>query len=189
MSEYSTWDRPLAPLDPVLARAAETWFDLPCGSGERLSTEAPVGLLVGEQPGPRSNHRLPLWPYPARSAGGRLHAMSGVPMVEYLARLARVNLAAQPRKGWDHRRARFDLHAMLNDLPPDARVVLCGQRAMDAYEEGYPGARRQFLVLGGSVWIQGVPHPSGRCREYNDPATVAATREAVRWAADWEQQP
>lgn len=107
---YSTWERPFAPLNPVVARIAEAWFD--DAEGLEALGGYPVGLLVGEQPGPTSNPKLPLWPFPPRSAGGRLHAMSGV---------------------------------------------------------------------------TAIPHPSGRCREYDDATARHRAGEALCWAAHVEE--
>jgi hypothetical protein len=197
--EHSTWAHPFAPLDPMIARVAEYWLDLPCGSEERLCTTMPVGLLIGEQPGPTNNPAVPLWPYPPRSAGGRLHAMSGIPMADYLAMLARVNIALQPVARWNRTAARDRVVTLLDDLPDGARVVLVGARALDAYNDvfgqgvrldwfGREGWSIKGLTTTRVIAVTAVPHPSGRNPMYNDPATVAAARRAVRWAAGIEDK-
>lgn len=183
MSRYSTWEDPFRPLDPIVASVAEAWFKV---DGIEAEGGYPVGLLVGEQPGPRSNPRLPLWPYPPRSAGGRLHAMSGLPIREYLLRLARVNILRQPGR-WDAHDAANRVRRLVTDLPSGARVVLVGARARDAVMGHPPGPwpwfDRQPLA---NLEMVAIPHPSGINQAYNDPAVVARAREAVRWAARWE---
>lgn len=195
LTGYSTWDQPFAPMDPVIARIAEYWFELAdCDWEERLSTTMPVGLLIGEQPGPASNHKLPLWPHPASSTGGRLQAMSDIPVGEYLLRLARVNIARMPVARWNREAARCRLITLLDDLPDDARVVLVGARARDAYNDVF-GRGVLLDLFGREGWqtpaarlvaVTAIPHPSGRNPEYKDPAVVAAARQAVRWAAGME---
>lgn len=56
------------------------------------------------------------------------------------------------------------------------RVVLCGTRVQRAF--GY-NARL------GDVWrdgqMCGIPHPSGRCRAWNDPHKIAEAMEMLAW--------
>lgn len=184
MSAYSTWEDPFRPLSPMIARVAEAWFDV---EGIEAEGGYPVGLLVGEQPGLSSNPKLPLWPYPPRSAGGRLHTMSGIPVRDYLLRLARVNLARRPVAKWDTHAADLRLAAILERVPDAGRVVLCGARARNAWCPPAPGREwfHLFATVRG-IQVVAIPHPSGRSREYGDPATVARAQEAVRWAAGWE---
>lgn len=183
MSKYSTWEHPFAPLDPMIARVAEAWFGI---EGIEAEGGYPVGLLVGEQPGAASNPRLPLWPYPPRSAGGRLHAMSGMPVRDYLMRLARVNMARRPVRSWDARQAQGRAYALAGQLSgTGARVVIVGARARDAFE--VPAWFTSWTIADPRVEVVAIPHTSGRNREYNDPAIVARTREAVRWAARWDE--
>lgn len=194
MTKYSTWERPWGPLNHEVAVTAAWLFELPDGWVERAQTTTPVGLLVGEQPGPSSNPRLPMWPYPPNSAGGRLHRMSGMDVGDYLLRLARVNLARRPVARWDPARAADRLGLVLDGLPDGARVVLCGARAKDALCSwlGVPGPTcplpftAPVLWRGRDVKIVGVPHPSGRCQDYNDPAVREAAGRVVRWAAGLE---
>lgn len=194
VSGYSTWDQPFAPMDPVHARVAVTWFDLHEDHTERLSTTMPVGLLVGEQPGPASNTQLPLWPFPPGSAGGRLQAMSGIPVGDYLERLARVNIARMPVARWGRDAAMSRMITLLDGLPDGARVVLVGARARDAYNDVFGqgvlldwfGREGWSARAGHMIGVTAIPHPSGRNPEYNDPAVVARARQAVREAAGME---
>lgn len=179
----------LAPLDPRVARIAANWFHLPKSWEERAVSTSPVGLIVGEQPGPRSNPRLPMWPYPSGSAGGRLFYMSGMAMSDYLVRLARVNLMPNPVARW-HRRDAMDRaveitrgvgFSILDDREQWPRIVLCGTRAAEAFglepvEWFHPTYRDgQALVA--------VPHPSGRNNAYNDETSRRLVGHTLRWAA------
>jgi len=183
VTAYSTWERPFAPLEPRLCTVANGWF------GTELDDErppVPAGLLVGEQPAPGGRPELPLWPWPERSAGRRLLAMSGLSAGDYLARLARVNMARRPVARWSAKQAEHRAHQLLATLPDGARVVLLGARARDAV----PALARLgwfepalLRVTRGHAVIVSVPHPSGRNREYNDPANRDRAGSVVRWAA------
>lgn len=206
VSGHSTHDRPLAPLDHEVAATAEWLFELPDGWAEQASTTMPVGLLIGEQPGPSSNPQLPLWPYPAGSAGGRLHRLSAMAVGEYLLRLARVNLARASVARWNNDQARARLHGLLSALPDrlpsgeGTRVVLVGDRARQAYlwlhgQGPMPWFQRWCGNVGPRpgqgphIDIVSIPHTSGRNPAYRDPATVAAAGRAIRWAAGLEEGP
>lgn len=54
------------------------------------------------------------------------------------------------------------------------RIVACGRRAADAF------GIDDFLVWHGRIGA--IPHPSGRCRYWNDPACVDAARLFLRVA-------
>jgi hypothetical protein len=200
VSATSTWGRPFAPIGHEVAAAAEWLFNLEDGWAEQAMTTTPVGLLVGEQPGPSSNPRLPLWPYPPGSAGDRLHRMSDIPVVLYLTRLARVNLSLKPVARWNDVWATRRLTGLMEALPHGARMVLVGSKARDAYyparSPGLPSGfkwfeRRLWNACPGDpcyVTVTAIPHPSARNPVYNDPATVAAARRAVRWAAGLDEE-
>jgi hypothetical protein len=182
MTEYSTWEKPLAPIDPTALTVAQWWFRLDVD--DEAFQQPPLGLLIGEQPGPSSNGRLPLWPHPPKSAGGRLHAMSGMPVRDYLLRLARVNMERKAVVEWDPGSMRARAYQLLMSLPPDARVVLCGARARDAFT--MPRGWFHTVTMDVSnIKVVAIPHPSGRCLEYNDPSVVESARQAIQWAAGW----
>lgn len=180
----------LAPLNPVVAALAGFWFNLPLDWEEEATVTTPVGLLVGEQPGPGSNPKLPLWPYPPRGSGARLQRMSGIPMGVYLTRLARVNLMPKPVARWNPHEARRNLTELLAGLPAGTRVVLCGARVRDA--AGIPAWFTEWPLIhpaGGYVHPVAIPHPSGRNRDYDTPTNVELVREALRWAAHLDNEP
>lgn len=181
MTLYSTHDRPFAPLDLVVARVAEYWFELPDGWENEAVKIMPRGLLVGEQPKPGGNPKLPLWPYPPRSSGDRLYRMSEMDLPEYLTKLARVNLSRDVVARWNPRWARERAQQIRSTLPEGARVVACGARARDAF--GLPDFFEYRAYDPDGVRIVAIPHPSGRNQEYDDPAVVRRAGRWVRWAA------
>jgi hypothetical protein len=171
-------------MSPVVARVAGMVLEVDMPA----ETPQPVGLLIGEQPGTGHNPRLPLWPYPPNSAGDRLFQMSGMPIEQYLTRLARVNMAHQPVGKWNAHDAAARLYALALGLPDGARVVLCGARARNAYAQARAVDMPWFEVDGnplGHDWVA-IPHPSGRNLAYRDPENVARARRVLRWAAGVE---
>lgn len=173
---------------------AETWFAEafldPTPDLERVQAEfdeVPVpGVVVGMAPGPRTSAGLPMFPFPATSAGGRLHAYSEMPYEAYLGRLRRHNLCRGAFRAAEARAAAVELYRRYRHLQrPRPRFVLCGRRVVEAFDLG-------DLAWFGTISREGVeyvavPHPSGRNYEYNDPANRARAGGAVRWAARWEQ--
>ena len=102
---------------------------------------------------------------------------------QYLRAFCRTNLLEHGER-WGARRARERAARVLDAFPAE-RYVLLGSRVAAAF--GLPYAPftvttsygrehlRHFLVL---------PHPSGRCRAWNDPRAASAARGAFeRFAA------
>lgn len=152
-----------------------------------------------------SDPKYALYPLPRGSAGSRLFAMlrdaaadagrSQPTMREYVDAFDRRNLLA--REAWsqtDARRAGGDALAAL----AGRRVVVLGAATLDALRlpRGAWGAwlvldRPADLMTGASspITYAALPHPSGRCREYNDYATRAAAGalllgEYERWRSE-----
>lgn len=188
--EWSTHDYPMRPISPTLRVIADHWLETDLGD---MILPRPIGLLVGEQPRPGGNPKLPLWPWPKNCAGERLFRMSGMTMVTYLTKVARVNMSREPvarwNKKWAERRAEF----LLRGLPEDARVILCGSRARDAFglsewfemETFHTSLEdmRQDGGVGPRAKVVAIPHPSGRNELYNDPRVRMQAGRWIRWAA------
>lgn len=110
-----------------------------------------------------------LWPYPPGCAGHRLWQMlaerTGATAEQYLAAFDRFNVL--DARDWDARRARASAEELWVKLAGRQLVVLGGAPLVTL------GLRRP---PGYGVWTDGprgttychLPHPSGRCREYND---------------------
>lgn len=184
-----TFDDPLEPMGYVTARIASYWFDLKDGFEDRAAVAIPVGLLVGEQPRPGGNHKLPLWPWPPTCAGARLHQMSEMSLEEYFIRLARTNVSLHHVARWNPNGARLRANRILVSVPDGCRILTCGVKARNAF-----GLAEWFYAVphdvdGKRIEVAAIPHPSGRCREYNHPEAVKEAGRWVRWAARLEEDP
>lgn len=152
--------------------------------GETGWLSVPRGLVVGENPGPNSDPRTPLFPSPAVSAAGRMLYYSGVTPADYLGRLERVN---QCVGWWCDGEAVMRLREIVKWLllpenttrgfPP--RVLLLGRKVQEIW-----GVRGEFgFERWGGLQICFAPHPSGLNRAYNDDRNKARLGRYVRWCA------
>lgn len=157
-------------------------------------------LLVGEQPPPswkfRSEEEFrrkhsPMFPYPVRSAGGRLRDVSDLMLGEYIHGLTRVNLVPKWTDKWPGREVVQGYARTLLDRHEPTHVFLCGRRVVDAF---YPGDNVDLpsahVSMMGARRFYCIPHPSGRNLAYNDPDVRATVRGYFREVrpllADWE---
>lgn len=152
-------------------------------------------VLVGEQPPERWNTDLryrqghsPMFPYPPRSAGGRLHDISGFSLGEWIYGLDRCNIIPEWTSRWDKDRAAINAKALIRCRVPHT-VFACGRRVSDAF--GYTGSlpyKNQSMIFG--CMMVYIPHPSGRNPVYNDPEIRAwvhdAFQEVLPLVADWQ---
>lgn len=169
-----------AHLSPAEQRIAEFRLGVPRGTYDG----PPVGLIVGEAPGPNTHARLPMFPFPPTSAGGRLMAMSGLPPNVYLGRFFRRNLFetyvdATPWVAKVARERALELARWIEETG-SLRVVVCGVRVAEAFGMTLWG--RSQSADGRSAFVS-IPHPSGLTRVYNDPRAREAARTALQWAA------
>lgn len=133
-------------------------------------------LLIGQAPGPNTNPKMPLWPLPKTSAGGRLAQFMGLDPEEYVDRFERVNLLyhfpGQTKRDdkWPVAKARIAAEAML-PLLTGRTILFIGRNVSNAF--GWPANEVDFLQ-----WTEHseygfrfaiVPHPSGRSRWYSFP--------------------
>ncbi len=145
----------------------------------------PRPLFVGECPGGMADDSAkrysPLFPYPHGSAGYHLYELTGLRnRALYLNHSDRVNLIPVPMACWpvrDARRAAQNLEH--GGLLRDRLVILCGARVQAAF--GLKDQLAPFMVSRGQAGDMAImPHPSGRCRLWGNPAIVAACREFMR---------
>lgn len=140
------------------------------------------GALIGESPGPRTG-RAVLPPAPANGAGARLIRYAGISPAIYEERFLRKNLFAEhvPSDQWPATEARSrakNLYAWLVARGV-SRVVLLGRNVAVAF--GLDAAWQRIEEP--QIVLASIPHPSGRCRDYNDERARDAAGEIVRWAA------
>jgi hypothetical protein len=128
-------------------------------------------LIVGELNPYGSDPHFALYPLPAGAAGDRLCRILGLRRGDYLARFDRVNLCDGK---WSASAARERAGEIMDS--DHERVVLLGSKVAKAFGvpfrpfEFVPGCWQTLLVL---------PHPSGRCRIWNDHRSVTNAKLAV----------
>lgn len=162
-------------LSEVEKRCASLWFKV----DPATVVGPPTGLVIGEMPGRSTSSKLPLFPYPANSSGGRLLKMSGMSVGTYLGRLERVNLIKDYATTWDHDKAVGNAIDLINSTK-HTRIIILGDRVGQAF-----GFVKFFSVHEYKGMIFNcIPHPSGLNRTYNNPIARAGAKAALEWAAD-----
>jgi hypothetical protein len=128
-----------------------------------------VVTIVGEAPGRRVGPDGPL-------ADSRLPAYAGVDRATFLA-CRRANVYPYPTSRWSAPEARRRAGRLT--FPEGSTVLLLGRRVAAAF--GVRGGRWLDTVdlPGRDVHALLVPHPSGRCRVWNDPAFRARARPVL----------
>jgi len=129
-------------------------------------------LLVGELNPYGSDPRYALYPMPERSAGGRLCKILGLTMREYLSRFDRTNLCTGEWKLQAAREAAWNLSVAVKESRP---IILLGVKVCTAFTLEYAPFTKvtdndEFYIL---------PHPSGKCRTWNNPSSVGRARELL----------
>jgi uracil-DNA glycosylase len=128
-------------------------------------------LFVGEAPSADGHGTVE--PFSGRS-GKRLATLCGMEHLEWLRSCARVNLLpCQPEGGWPAKEARAAAERL--DLGEAKVVICCGKRVALAFR--FCGWSLQPYEWVGGRTIALIPHPSGRCRAWNDPEVAARVRE------------
>lgn len=117
------------------------------------------------------NPRIALYPSPVNCTGWRLwrmlHERTGADEQTYCDGFERHNLLA--KRDWDRPLARARAEEFLPYLV-GRRVVLLGSEVRAAFR--LPPVLVTPVLDRGVTWRQ-LPHPSGRCRWYNDPKNRA----------------
>jgi uracil-DNA glycosylase len=144
-------------------------------------------MIIGQAPGPRTDHREPL----SGASGRRLAALCGLPLSVFLARFERVNLVRRHpgklAKGDAFPRAIARRNAArLLPLMRGRRVVLLGRNVADAFGLAHLSMFVWHRV--GGVEVAVAPHPSGVNHWWNDPRNVRRARRFWRKLARWNQQ-
>jgi hypothetical protein len=137
-------------------------------------------VIVGEDNPHSADPADALYPYPPNCAGERLQRLVfGVSLGSYLHDYERVNLCESGR--WSTKVARERAYEVgIRASLLDARVVMLGRKVADAFDHSFTGVPREpFTAMGPYVLL---PHPSGRCREWNDPASFERARKVLRAA-------
>lgn len=129
-------------------------------------------LLVGEQNTLSDDPRFALYPRPRGRADDRLRRVLGLTDFEYLCAFNRVNLLPKGAR-WKAGAARNRAETL--SVLYGGSVVLLGARVANAFDLDY----RPFTRVGRFYMI---PHPSGRCRLWNEPGSARRARLLVERA-------
>jgi hypothetical protein len=128
-------------------------------------------LIVGEVNPYGSDPTFALFPLPEGASGYRLRKILGLTQDEYLRAFDRANLCTGR---WSAEAAREAAEQI--DSQDRCAVILLGRKVAKAFGLG---SRELFTRCGRYVLL---PHPSGRCRSWNDAARVEWARRLVREA-------
>lgn len=152
-------------------------------STDHAFEDAPPVVIVGEMNPYGADPRYALYDEPAGSAGGRLRRLVlGLRSDTYHRRTRRFNLCTGV---WGPAKARRYTAGRIGSLcGQDDTVVLLGRKVADAFGLDHlapfttqavvsvdEGSVRRYVLL---------PHPSGRCREWNEPGAYERARELLR---------
>lgn len=140
-------------------------------------------VLLGMNNPLSSDPRHALYPYPARSAGANLMRIAGIPRSRWLDLFERRNVL--PGAQWTHAAARSAGRVLRDELHERCVIILGSEVCEVVWPEAlmsrpYQWQRHQtrsggvFGTLGG--WWARLPHPSGRCRDWNSDWHRAAAR-------------
>lgn len=126
-------------------------------------------IIIGMNNPHSQEPRYALYPAPEGCAGHRLwrllHDRSGATKGDYIRGFERLNLV--DARGWCIRAARRTAQLMLeDDMLEGRRIILLGACVRAAFR--LPPALVVPVMVRGITFRQ-LPHPSGRCRWYNDP--------------------
>lgn len=130
-------------------------------------------LLVGEMNEKDSDPRAALSLLPPGGSGGRLAKILGLSAKKFLHRFDRVNLCSVE---WDPVSASV---AALTILSGGERrvLILLGHRVASAF--GIKASLFEEVAHPTGARILVLPHPSGRCRIWNDQAAALRARKLV----------
>lgn len=125
-------------------------------------------ILVGESNPYGSDPRYALYPYPDGCSGDRLaRQILGMSREHYLEVFDRVNLCGG---GWSKWLADMSAARLASE---GRRLILLGSKVSGSFGfafEPFSKPVRGVLIM---------PHPSGRCRLWNDGVNIQRAREAV----------
>lgn len=128
-------------------------------------------LLVGESNPYSDDPEFALYPFPRGAAGSRLKDILGMTNAEYLATFDRANLMPNRLK-WDLKAARARAIAL-----PHTRRILLGSRVCQAHLIQFDVFEPYYFRDGQALVF---PHPSGRCRIWNDRTNIDRARAALK---------
>jgi hypothetical protein len=135
-------------------------------------------LLVGELNPYGADPRMALYPLPEGASGDRLRGILGLTCGEYLLQFDRVNLCTGK---WSMKQA-CEVVRRIREERSRESIILLGRRVATAFGVG----DRNFFEVVGTLFL--LPHPSGRCRVWNDGRNVLRAQAVVKMAVQWAER-
>lgn len=145
-----------------------------------LRSKKPV--LVGELNPYGGDPAMALYPLPAHASGGRLQKLLGLSVHRYLDVFDRTNLCT---RAWDLTTARAKAFVLEVAPKTDRTFVLLGSKVATAFKVAFTPFTASERVRGdpdAGTWLVRfvvLPHPSGRCRLWNEPGARDKARAAL----------
>lgn len=145
-------------------------------------------LIVGELNPHGADPRYALYHQPRNASGNRLRLIMGLSDLHYARMLDKTNLCTGK---WSMKVARARASDLLGDRSIGVYVLL-GRRVALAFQGQTFGGEpiKPFDsyevpegVQCGPMHVISLPHPSGRCRAWNEPGACDKARELLRYAA------
>jgi hypothetical protein len=141
-------------------------------------------LLVGEDNPQSSADEHALFPYPPNCAGERLcNRIFALPWTSEYLSMWRVNLC---NPGWSDRVAGRRAWELLDQDAPWTKLVLLGRKVAGIFQpiannrELEPFSISRIDTGHRTFTVASLPHPSGRCREWNDHKNYERARGVMR---------
>jgi len=135
-----------------------------------VSAETPKPLLVGELNPYGVAPAYALYPLPINAAGYRLQRILGLGMRDYLRKFDRVNLCS---RRWEMSVARARADRITAEQRQSGRaVILLGFKVCRAFGV-------EYVPFSATCGLRVLPHPSGRCRVWNQPGAERRARELL----------
>jgi hypothetical protein len=144
--------------------------------------DLPKVLMVGELNPYGSNPALALYHLPRNASGDRLRTILGLSDKSYATMLAKANLCYG---AWD----RYSAEKVADDIllrTPFTTIVLLGAKVREAFQ-GPPvfTTITRNTIKYGTKTLVGLPHPSGRCRDWYDPQSHSRARTLLKAVTPW----
>lgn len=143
-------------------------------------------LLVGEDNPLSGAEEHALYPYPPNCAGERLcNRIFALPSTGDYLSIWRTNLCSP---SWSDRAAGKRAWELLGQDVPWTKLVLLGRKVAKIYEPICSVSLEPFSIgrvdTGHRTFtVVSMPHPSGRCREWNIPSNYDRARQVMRTVA------
>lgn len=140
-------------------------------------------LLVGEDNPQSSAEEHALYPYPPNCAGERLcNRIFALPFTDHYLALWRTNLCTG---SWSDKMAGKRAWELLAADAPWTKLVLLGRKVAKIFEPICSVSLEPFAIgrvdTGHRMFtVASLPHPSGRCREWNNAENYTRARGVMR---------